>query len=618
VQNITILILQDRSIGLEALQPDLRRDQLFTFFAHATSEEELRSYLDKNTPDVIILVREYFPLNFESIQKQLLQRGLHIPIIVMASSSKSEEAMNYLRQGAADFLLTTELHRVAPTLYKLLSTSRNGHEKPAVRSPEPRIEELMDVVTEIDVSGSILYESPSIKPILGYETDELIGRNAFSLVHPLDLPKIMPIFMVALATPGVPHSARFRFKHRDGKWRTLETVGKTMATPEGGRRIVLTSRDITNRDRTIALGNAESRFMGVVEGLGEGILITDLSDKIFYANRRMGELIGRDIAELLGKVGYKELFEDADWGGFIQDKQIWMSGERVVKEYAIKQMSGSLLPTQVTISAYRSMEGQIAGMLAAFTDVSHIRQAEADLQRAFHQLREAKERAEEMSRLKTSFLANISHEIRTPMTAMLGFSQMLSERLSNSELATYADSIHNSGVRLLGTLNGILEFARIESNRVQLVPTKIDIKREIDNICALLRKEVSSKGLSLRVEVPYDQSITVDAYYFARIMSNLIENAVKFTVKGGVVISSKFSDETVTIEVKDTGIGISPEFLPHVFDEFQQESTGLARAHEGAGLGLTISKRLTELMGGSLTVQSVVGEGSVFTVQMPR
>ncbi len=465
-----------------------------------------------------------------------------------------------------------------------------------------------------------MYESPSVTQQLGYEQEELIGRSAFSLVHPLDVPRVTSVFMVALTRPGVPHSVRFRFKHKDGYWSILESVGKSVVNNEGARRIVITSRIIKEETRArVVIGDSEAQFMYVVEGLGEGILVTDTADKILYANKQMEEFTGHEVSQMIGQLSYQLFLPEAAWPAYIQQKEKWLLGNREEYEISVPKKDGSLLCMHVNVSPYRNSEGHITGTLAAFADITKRKRAEEEIQRTFEHLKSAKEHAEEMNRLKTSFLNNVGHEVRTPLNSILGFSSLMNETLVGTEYAAYASSIHASGKRLFDTFESILDLSRVESNTLELAPIHISLDEEIYRIAALLGAQAREKGLDLAIEVKAPLHATVDPHYFERVLKHLINNAIKFTSTGYVRIQLDRScnPDCALIKIMDSGIGISEDFLPHIFEEFYQESDGLARNYEGTGLGLRIAKRLLDAMGGTLTVESTKGQGSCFTISLP-
>ena len=231
---------------------------------------------------------------------------------------------------------------------------------------------------------------------------------------------------------------------------------------------------------------------------------------------------------------------------------------------------------------------------------------------------EAKEEAEQLAQVKSTLMANMRHEIRTPLTSIIGFASILAQEASGDH-QEFAQLIGQNGQRLMDTLNSVLDLAQLERGAVQNTLNRITVDTEIEQIVHLLQPMAEKAGLYLRVECnTEDTTATLDKHLLSRVMDNLISNAIKFTDEGGVAVTVGADQEQVWVEVADTGIGISQAFIPHLFEEFSQESTGLARAYEGSGLGLAISQRLVDTMGGLIEVESEPNVGSTFTVRFPR
>ena len=232
---------------------------------------------------------------------------------------------------------------------------------------------------------------------------------------------------------------------------------------------------------------------------------------------------------------------------------------------------------------------------------------------------EARQEAERLADLRRQFLTNMSHEIRTPLSGIIGFAELMQDELDDAEMREFAVLIAQSAERLLDTLHAILELARLDADQVIVSPQDIDAEEEVRLTLDLLRPLADRKGLALRFETA-DAPLPArtDPAFLHRIVTNLVGNGIKFTEQGSVRVRLEADDDALVLTVQDTGIGISPAFLPHLFDEFNQESAGLDRTHEGSGLGLTITKRLVDRLGGQIDVDSRRGEGVTFTVTLPR
>jgi PAS domain S-box-containing protein len=231
----------------------------------------------------------------------------------------------------------------------------------------------------------------------------------------------------------------------------------------------------------------------------------------------------------------------------------------------------------------------------------------------------AKERAEQSDRLKDAFIANISHEIRTPLNVILGYSALImtemSDRVTQDE-QTFFESIERGGQRLMRTVEHILNISSIQAGTFELHPERFDVNMRVEKLVQDLHSIATEKGLTLETINEYPgAAIIADRYCLDQALTNLIDNALKFTNRGGVAVRVYRQDRRVCVEVKDTGIGISAEYLPKVFNVFSQEIIGYTRPFEGLGLGLALTKRYVEFNQGSITVKSRKGQGTTFTLR---
>lgn len=232
---------------------------------------------------------------------------------------------------------------------------------------------------------------------------------------------------------------------------------------------------------------------------------------------------------------------------------------------------------------------------------------------------EAKEAAEEAARLKSSMMANMSHEIRTPLTSIIGFAELLADELEGL-LGTFAEKAHQSSNRLLKTLNSVLELSRLEAGAFNLERERVCLRPIAKKTVERLRPEAARADVQVRTQLP-DGPVEGPLHEEAvrRILENLLENAIKFTpAQGTVTVCVRTDAGDAVLDVEDTGIGISDDALPDIFETFKQESEGLDREYEGSGLGLSIVQELTDALDGTLELETEKGVGSRFTVRLPR
>ncbi len=235
---------------------------------------------------------------------------------------------------------------------------------------------------------------------------------------------------------------------------------------------------------------------------------------------------------------------------------------------------------------------------------------------------EAKEKAEEMNRLKASFLSNMSHELRTPMTGILGIAEILKSEIEDQNILVLVNSLQNSAIRLHETLNLIMDLSQIDSGRLEILKTKVNLSEFAEKILEVHKHFASKKKIKLELIVDCKEDfIEIDDRICGEIISNLVNNAIKYTKEGGVTVRLKLDlnndQKILAINVKDTGIGIPQNKLPYVFDEFRQVSEGYNRMFEGTGLGLTVTKKLVEVLNGVISVKSKVGQGTSFSLRLP-
>lgn len=230
-------------------------------------------------------------------------------------------------------------------------------------------------------------------------------------------------------------------------------------------------------------------------------------------------------------------------------------------------------------------------------------------------------RSKEIDILKTCFMAKLSHEFRTPMNGILGCAALIEEEMPDSELKAYVGMIQDSGGRLLETLDNILALSNLESERCPVSLDLVNLVAECHAGVERIRAAAEAKGLQLHIETPPGAiEVVADPLAVQRVLNNLLGNALKFTEEGNISLrlsAPQPGERWARLEVRDTGVGISEEFLPRVFEEFRQESEGATRKFDGSGIGMAVSKRLLECMRGKIQVRSRKGQGTCFLIELP-
>ncbi|TAL69913.1 MAG: PAS domain S-box protein [Bacteroidetes bacterium] len=359
-----------------------------------------------------------------------------------------------------------------------------------------------------------------------------------------------------------------------------------------------------------------SKLRKAVETSGEVIFMTNTDGIITFINPEFTNLYGWQPDEVLGKVTPRIMKSGITEPEFYINLWNTLLNKEVFKwEVQNKTKEGSFIFIESSANPILDDKGNITGFLAIQKDIS-------DRKRIEQEILFAKEKAEDMNRLKSSFLANMSHELRTPMNGIMGFSQILQYEEDINNVHEITGLVYKSSKRLMETLNSILDLSRIESGDMYPVYNYADVIDLAKETINLYQSDAQRNGIELKLDTDIDNYyISTDQKLVIDILNNLVNNAIKFTPDGEVVLAIKKlitdNKEFVLLEVRDTGIGVHEKDYDTIFDEFRQASEGLNRGFEGTGLGLTLTKKYVELLGGTIKVRSKLGEGSTFTVSLP-
>jgi PAS domain S-box-containing protein len=500
---------------------------------------------------------------------------------------------------------------------------------------------------------------------LGTTPEAIIGRNDLELFS---------------AETGGPIMAQDRQVMESGQVRTFEDrataagITRTYQATKAPWRdksgniigVVGVSRDITEGKRIEeALRKSESQLTLILNNVSDIIFAVAVEAggdfRFTSANRRFLEATGLQEHQVVGALVRDVIPAPAQEVVFRKYHEAIQSGLPVRWEEASEYPAGRKVG-HVTVVPVFDSHGTCTQLVGMVHDITERLQAEDEVRRLNEDLRRhaeileqrvaertaelavARDRAETADRLKSAFLATMSHELRTPLNSIIGFTGILLQGLAgplNPEQGKQLEMVRGSARHLLALINDVLDISKIEAGQLAVNRERVQLRASIDKVAGIVKPLAEKKGLDLRVELaPEIGTVMSDTRRIEQVLLNLLNNAVKFTERGEVTLrvwaeaertgqaeklaSGVAADRPVTatgtvvrFQVSDTGIGVKPEELATLFQPFRQIDTGLTRQHEGTGLGLVICRRLAELMGGAISVQSEWGKGSVFTFTLP-
>lgn len=481
-------------------------------------------------------------------------------------------------------------------------------------------ENAYDMVTRVSLAGDLQYVSPASFELIGYRPEEVTGRKSLEFIAPEDH-ETVSAFAARLPRATTQSRLEYRLIHKAGHKVWVESRPKLVRDPSTDAAVAFTDvvRDITERKVLEAsIRASEARYRNLTESSRDLIVRWSLEGVVEYASPSV-RTIGYEPDEVIGKVAYAFIHPD-DVSTVVERLKALATtpdDQRPARgvEVRMRRADGGYVWMEGNGSVLRGPEGQIIGFANQLRDSTSRRELEQSL-------REAQALAEQASEAKSEFLANMSHELRTPLTSIIGYSDLLSKAAELGQGSRqYVDRVSRAAQSLLSTVNDLLDFSKLEAGQVDVRPRAIDPLLMIRETLELFRWQADDKGLTLSVAAPHPlpAAITLDPDRLRQILVNLVGNAVKFTEVGGVTaeVSYDSAESLLRLGVRDTGPGIAPQDADRLFSRFYQVDPSRSRSHAGTGLGLAICKGLTELLGGRISVTSLPGEGSRFSVDLP-
>jgi PAS domain S-box-containing protein len=469
----------------------------------------------------------------------------------------------------------------------------------------------------------IVYVNPAFTKMTGYALEEVIGKTPHILQGPKTDRSVLVQLCKDCAEGKVFHGETVNYRKDSSEFLLEWTAGPVRDECGEVTHIAAAQQDVTGRwqvEEELRERDDELRSLFDLSAIGMAKVSSE--GRYLRVNRKYCQMLGYSEQEMLHLTLYDVTHpEDRE----VSHVKMNSSFTGLPEEYSIEKRylrkDGAIIWALVNWTIVRDAEGHPLLSVANIQDITARKQAEAEREELLLRERAARETAEAATRSKDEFLAVVSHELRSPLNAILGYAALLRYgSLDAREVKQAVDVIERSGKAQAQLIDDLLDTARIISGKLRLAVGPVDLVSVIEDSVQTIRPAAEAKGVSLEADLPPEiGQITGDPVRLQQVVWNLLSNAIKFTPEGGRVEARlERVDPHIRITVSDTGKGISPDFLPYVFDRFRQFDTSSARRHGGLGLGLALVKYLVELHGGTIEATSAGdGQGATFKVTLP-
>jgi len=477
----------------------------------------------------------------------------------------------------------------------------------------------------VDSEGRLTFMNPAAQRIFGWTLDEIVGRRMHDVTHHTH-PDGTPFPSEECEGLQVLREGRMMSEHqdvfirKDGTFFDVVYSSSPLRSDNEITGLVVVFRDITERNRA----EQEIRFQAhLLDAVEQAVIATDLEGTIIFWNSfaeklygwSPAEALGANILELTPSPALKE--QATEIMTCLQEGQSWQG------EFEVRRRDGTFFPAQVNDSPIFNDKGELIGIVGVSVDNTERRRAEEEREKLLLREQEARAEAEDANRLKDEFLATLSHELRNPLNVVIGYSEILrrsDENRKPSFVIRAAETIRRNALAQSRLVSDLLDLSRLQMGKLSLDRQPLSLSTVITEAIETVGAEARAKGISLSVNLDTETLVVEgDSVRLAQIAWNLLNNAVKFTpANGDIKITLAQEGDDVRLTVEDSGQGIPPEFLPHVFEIFRQADASSSRRQGGMGIGLALVKQLVELHDGRVQADSGGADlGARFTVWLP-
>jgi PAS domain S-box-containing protein len=481
--------------------------------------------------------------------------------------------------------------------------------------------------------GDVVYSNDIFLTMLGYpvpfpssKSSPFTMQQWVELIHPDDLEDMLTVRQLFLDGDNSCYCTEYRARTADGQWKWIRDVGRVVSRDRQGQaeRFMGVHIDVTQRKEAEAhMQSHYERLVTFMETLPDAAYLKDGDGRWQLSNKTARELFRIEGCSWQGKTDAQLAQEQPEasetyMACMATDREAWQTKEMFCgyKEFCSQHNPPRFF--EVRKMPLFFADGRRKALVVIGRDITTRRKTE-------QKLIEAQQHAEAANRAKSEFLANMSHELRTPMNAIIGMSKLALETALTEEQRNYIEKAHCSAELLLGILNDILDFSKIEAGKMELEIIHYQLHAVFDNLHNIVGLRAQEKGLLLHIDIADNvpDSLQGDPLRLGQILVNLVNNAIKFTEKGRVAVFVELVDQEedqvlLRFSVTDTGIGMTPDQQKGLFQFFSQADSSITRKYGGSGLGLSICKRLVEMMGGEIQAKSAYGQGSSFHFVLPQ
>jgi PAS domain S-box-containing protein len=616
-EELRILLLEDVEDDAELIKRELRKGNLsFSSRRVYTSKDYLRE-LAEFTPHVVISDFTLGEFNALDALTLLQKHAPQLPFILVTGSQSEEVAVACIKQGADDYILKSSLTRLPSAVLGAVKKKEIEHERARVEAVLRRseehfrslIEHSSDIITIISRDGTITYESPSLERVLGYKPDELIGKNAFELIHAQDVPLVVEALTRSTGADPRHRSVEYRIRHKNGSWRFLETLGVNLFDEPEVAGTIINSRDITERKHAEEQIREQAALLDKAQ---DAILVYDLETRIGFWNKSAERLYGWLAEDVLG-MKVDEVLNKTDASSSKAARQQALESGEWIGELQQETKSGRTIIVESRVTLVRDGDGCPKSLLVINTDITERKRLEAQFLRV--------QRMESIGTLA----GGIAHDLNNVLTPILMAIRMLRDEVSSQSAQEILNTLEASAHRGSGIVQQVLSFARgVEGER-----TVFQVKHPLSEVVAIA-KDTFPRSIHVTSRIAKELwPIVGDPTQLHQVFLNLCVNARDSMPDGGriqIEAENALIDENyarmqpdakpgphVVVTISDTGSGIPPALLDKVFEPFFTTK----EIGKGTGLGLSTVLGIVKSHGGFLNVYSEVGKGTRFKVHLP-